>query len=389
VACGRASPSGRWVWFRSAHQDAHSSRHGSRPLSPVVSCHANPDRENSMIVHIDHDREQLLPTAPLGARIWRAMSRALNPLGLRMPIQRRIHHPLFSRYRGRYSVTVLGRRRMIVRLSELAGQGQQVYFSPAYERGTTAALRTLLQPGDTFLDVGANIGWYTTLAALRVGPSGSVHAFEPHPVAFSDLVANVRVNRLTNVKALPIAIGSNSGHAMLVTEQGSPVSQSYISSNIGTNQQCHGVHVTTLDQLHNSLQVNHPLAAVVIKVDVEGLELDVLRGAARLIDAYKPIFVLEINAHAAATQHHSAEAAIIRLRNNGYNTFVTPDMRYGLPKLMLPLIELFAPGRAYVLRRVDEGDIRARGSRYLENVFCFDSSVHQRQLVQLSQKSIL
>ena len=68
-----------------------------------------------------------------------------------------------------------------------------------------------LRPGDTVLDVGANIGSFTVVAARLVGPEGSVFAFEPDPKAFDRLRENVEVNKLTNVRCLPYAIGGRRG----------------------------------------------------------------------------------------------------------------------------------------------------------------------------------
>ena len=68
-----------------------------------------------------------------------------------------------------------------------------------WETGETAEFRSLLRPGDTVIDVGANVGWYTLLASSRVGPSGQVVAFEPVPSALAFLRENVAANRLANV----------------------------------------------------------------------------------------------------------------------------------------------------------------------------------------------
>ncbi|MEM6996443.1 MAG: FkbM family methyltransferase, partial [Myxococcota bacterium] len=78
---------------------------------------------------------------------------------------------------------------------------ETLWRTGTWEALQTKALLERLEPGDTFVDVGANLGYYTVLAAKKVGPSGRVFAFEPDPESFALLKRNVDRNGLTNITA--------------------------------------------------------------------------------------------------------------------------------------------------------------------------------------------
>lgn len=76
----------------------------------------------------------------------------------------------------------------------------------------TGVLMAMLEPGEVFLDIGANIGYYTLLAANRVGKNGRVYAFEPEPLAFGILLENIRKNGYrSTTKAFQVAVGTHNG----------------------------------------------------------------------------------------------------------------------------------------------------------------------------------
>ena len=78
-------------------------------------------------------------------------------------------------------------------------------------------LNRFLRPGDVFVDVGANIGLFTLIAAERVGPGGKVLAFEPTAKTFGRLVDNVQLNKLSNVECFKLALSDSQGHLQLLS----------------------------------------------------------------------------------------------------------------------------------------------------------------------------
>lgn len=169
------------------------------------------------------------------------------------------------------------------------GAGKAIHQSGWYEHDTIRAFQRILKPGDTFLDIGANFGQYTLLGSKLVGEGGRVIAFEPEPVSFAWLEGNVRRNGLANVLAESCALGEKA--ATLELYVGSP-------DNLGTTSfrrqynfsgRSVAVPVRTLDDYCAS----RGIAAVhAIKLDVEGAELFVLRGAEQVL-ATRPILVVE------------------------------------------------------------------------------------------------
>lgn len=155
-----------------------------------------------------------------------------------------------------------------------------------HEQGTERLLQYVLKPGDTFVDVGANVGFYTRMGSTLVGESGQVLAFEPLPSALRLLQMNTK--SLTNVVVDARALSDHNGDEDFhVREQGD--TSSLLPGDVSSKVR---VAVTTLD----SRMLNGDGAAArvdFIKIDVEGAELNVLRGAAKTIERFQPLVYFE------------------------------------------------------------------------------------------------
>lgn len=137
-----------------------------------------------------------------------------------------------------------------------------------YSEGEAILFRELLRPGDVALDIGANIGVFTVAMAQFVGPQGAVYAFEPQRIVFQMLCGNVALNELGNVKTLPNAVGATAGRTKVPTLNYGGVNNFgglAVGGDAGED-----VAVIRVDDLE--------LPAVrLMKIDVEGMEMDVLR----------------------------------------------------------------------------------------------------------------
>ncbi len=161
-----------------------------------------------------------------------------------------------------------------------------------YEPPLTHFLREVLKPGDTFIDVGANIGVLSLLAARLVASSGRVFAFEPNPFVYSALVQLVHANGLADrCTVFPIALDRAPGSLRLsVSAFGSQTMARTSVMKFDPNAREVNIIGCTLDT------VLSPLPAVkCIKVDVEGAELNVLKGATRLVTRTHPIVCVEVH----------------------------------------------------------------------------------------------
>lgn len=172
-----------------------------------------------------------------------------------------------------------------VRLFYREDLGTKVLFEGQYEDREVAALCALIEPGTTVFDVGANIG----LSALEFArTAGSVIAFEPHPDTAARLAANLASNAVRNVGIVQAAVGSAPG-TVTFHESASPTlsSASVIPPDLVRSFE---VPVTTVDG--EWLDAGRPRVSA-LKVDVEGGELDVLRGASALLASERPAILLE------------------------------------------------------------------------------------------------
>lgn len=161
----------------------------------------------------------------------------------------------------------------------------QVYgeYCPAESR----VLRQLIRPGQTVVEVGANIGTHTVGLARACAP-GPLYAFEPQRRVFQILCANLVLNDITNVFAYPEGAGEAAGYASIPEmDYGGPGNFGGVElSEAAGLTDASKVRVTAIDDL--------PLAAChLIKVDVEGWEAAVLRGAAQTIARHRPLLYVE------------------------------------------------------------------------------------------------
>lgn len=159
-----------------------------------------------------------------------------------------------------------------------------------YEPTVQDALRRHAHNGGVVYDVGANVGFFSLLAAQLVGPYGTVHAFEPHPRTIAVLRENLRVNGLSWVHAHNVAVADYNGESVLsdVPERG----WSHLEDRLRHPQRTGAlpVSVATLDSYAGGFEPPD-----VIKIDTEGYERDVLDGAAAIIDAHSPVLICELH----------------------------------------------------------------------------------------------
>lgn len=147
-------------------------------------------------------------------------------------------------------------------------------------------LKQLCGFGDLIVEIGANIGTHTVALAKQVGQQGKVLAFEPQRLVFQTLCANIALNSLKNVDCHWAAMGAE--NSMVTVPEPDPCTQNNFGGvsllNVQQGQQirCH-----TLDSLLSLPQVK------LIKIDVEGMEAEVLQGGKQLIQKFKPLLYIE------------------------------------------------------------------------------------------------
>lgn len=166
--------------------------------------------------------------------------------------------------------------------------GTKVLFDGWYEDREIAELCALITPGASVIDVGANIGLSALELARAVGPDGAVIACEPHPDTMNRLRDNLARNGIKQVSLVQSAIGAKVG--FVTFHQSAQPTLSSASMLPPDYERSFEVPATTLDTIWKS-RGRATISA--LKIDVEGGELDVLRGAAELLADQRPAILLE------------------------------------------------------------------------------------------------
>lgn len=160
-----------------------------------------------------------------------------------------------------------------------------------------------IKEGDTVIDAGAWIGGHTMAYANKVGIRGMVYSFEPNPYAFQCLLKNT--HQFPNVLSFQLLLGDERGIATFSAKKGW-----YDSGYMGDNHKIADVPMETLDFAN--------IAPNFIKIDVEGCELKVLKGAAKTIEKFRSVMMIEINHAALKRQGDNASAIHAWLWKNKY-----------------------------------------------------------------------
>jgi FkbM family methyltransferase len=207
------------------------------------------------------------------------------------------------------------------------GPAALIYYQGFSEPDTAALARAILKPGMVFVDVGAHIGEYTLLAAQRVGKEGEVHAFEPNPRVFPVLVENIRLNGLEQVVARPWAVAASEGQVDLRLEAEAALSAIVSEdASAASASPVERVRAVTLDGYLAGRRAD------LVKIDVEGAEMLVLRGAGGVLarpapDA--PVLVFECARHNYARFGFAGLDVLRLLEGHGYAVWRF-DARRGL-----------------------------------------------------------
>ena len=231
-------------------------------------------------------------------------------------------------HRGMTRAIVCG---MLMEL-DLSEAIQSRYYYGLHEKLPYQVLRAILGEGDIFVDVGANVGFYSLVAARLVGPSGRVVAFEPGSEARSRLETNLRLNRIDWVIVSGTAVINVHGTQTTFyvprcyESQASRQVRRSLNGGLyvrGEEQRYvkETVNTVTLDRFladHNML----PTGAV--KIDVEGAELLVLAGMAGLLHSSSaPTVICEVHPTGLARQGHSVQEAVTLLREADYRIWIS------------------------------------------------------------------
>lgn len=192
-----------------------------------------------------------------------------------------------------------------------AGLGMMLRTHGMFEPLQTKLFLKSVKPGDTVLDVGANVGYYTVLASKTVGPKGRVFAFEPDPRNLTLLRKNAVLNKCRNVVIVNKAVDSTKGRSSFLQDHANP-GESRLVNNKGTIR----VSTTSLDAFVKNAHVRR---VDVVKMDIEGAEVAAIVGAKKTFSPRKgTTLFIECNPGKLAQSLHAAEDLLRAMQTVGF-----------------------------------------------------------------------
>jgi len=191
----------------------------------------------------------------------------------------------------------------------------ELFVRQSWEPEMTEFMAGLVPRGGVVIDVGANVGYFSLLFSRWVGAEGHVYAFEPIRRTFATLQANLRANGATNVTALKKACFSSPGEAKMLLDTDSGWSR------LTTDGSGHEVvELTTIDEFVRQTGLSR---VDFIKIDAEGVDFEVLRGALGTLERHRSTVLLEV---LEGDQYASSEAGVRALvAPLGYEVEVVPS----------------------------------------------------------------
>lgn len=214
--------------------------------------------------------------------------------------------------KGNYVVNTHGSKLMVIPGDE--GLSAELLVFGYHERDTTEFISKYLRKNMVCLDIGANIGYYSTLYSKIIGKGGLVLAIEPSPLNFRYLKKNLEFQKFSNSKLYNCACGDKNGTVNFQVDTRTNKCK-VVSKNIkpDSNTEIIAVPLRTINDIVEEIKVNR---IDFLKIDVEGYEMKVLEGAWQSIRKFKPTIQIEL--HINRLGESVTKEIINRLKKEGY-----------------------------------------------------------------------
>ncbi len=198
---------------------------------------------------------------------------------------------------------------------------QNIYFLGGYEDVELNLINQLLNEGDTFIDIGANIGLYSLVAARKIGEKGKVIAFEPFPLNNTRLCKNVALNNLKNISIESKAVSDQNG-SLLIQSNEKDGNQGMASAFLDNYSSQFEVPKIALDEY---VEANNISQIDLIKIDIEGGEYLALKGMKTILSELKPTLLIEIDPSILAKTPYSERDILQLLTDFNYKQYFITD----------------------------------------------------------------
>jgi FkbM family methyltransferase len=217
-----------------------------------------------------------------------------------------------------------------------------IYFTGDYDRKIAWLCRKLLRPGDTAIDVGANLGVITLAMAKFVGPFGRVHCFEPNP-KMQNLLRQSIDRSHQNITLHKIALGAADAELELHIPPDNIGAGSFVSYRETPDAETVKCQVRRLADI---IEAEGITDIRLVKIDVEGFENEVLLGSGDLLSSIRPIIILETNE--TSDKPFREYPAIATLIKNDYSFFAIPKALLSMRVSDIDLDQVSAPSHDIV-----------------------------------------
>lgn len=244
---------------------------------------------------------------------WTAGKRALVERHLNAALRDR---PLHRLARTRFGATLAVDTQDLIQ--------RYLYLFGVWEPHMTRWLQRRLRPGDVFVDVGANIGYYSILASRLVGPGGTVVAVEASPTFHQLLLRHARRNACANIRAVNAAVSDRDELLTFILASSRNMGANSIVPYDGPAESTFDIAARPLPDLLTEEEITR---ARVIKIDVEGAEGGVVRGLAPLLPQLRPDaeLTIEVTPQRMADLGESVDELLEALKAHGFHTYHLPN----------------------------------------------------------------
>lgn len=229
--------------------------------------------------------------------------------------------PLFETFRAFEPVWVQLEPGVRMQLDPYDLVSRTILETGLWEPESMKSVAEHLSPNATFVDIGAHIGYYSVKAIGLVGPGGHIISVEPNPQTLPKLRGNVEASEGRNVRVWPVACAASESTLQLYAAPGNNTGESSLSktnaSQEGAATVAYSVRAMPLDAIVKESKLDR---VDVIKIDVEGAEFEVLKGASHTLDEFRPVLVIEIEPEQLKSMGTSAEEVKQFLASHGYRS---------------------------------------------------------------------
>ena len=210
---------------------------------------------------------------------------------------------------------------------KIAAQHARAFAGGTYEKPIQDAIADNLAAGDVFYDIGANVGFFSLIAARRVGDRGRVYAFEPVPQNAAAIKRSATLNQFQVIEVFAVAVAAETGQSELLLAR-CPGGASLASAD--TPPDLVGKMTVNVVNVDGVIEERGLAAPTLVKIDVEGAEIDVLRGMAHTLRDCRPTIIYEIDDESLSGLEKKAVEIAEFLKGFTYELTVLPEA-YNIP----------------------------------------------------------